>query len=93
MKKIILILMLATFMSVTNVNAEELDISCSNSINLMKPNNFIAGVYKPFDYSPSSIGSANISYNGLIAIKPSTSYHFRHSGADNWSPQQFSVVF
>ena len=83
MKKCILFITLFVFMFVPNVKADER--ICSSSKNLLKSNNFINSIYKPFDYSPSSVGFSNISYNGLIPIEPNTAYYF-HSSVTVYSP-------
>lgn len=63
-----------------SVNAEEVDISCSTTGNLIKPNNFIVGIYKPFDYSPNDnyneIGYITHSYASIIPVESMTSYKF-----------------
>lgn len=89
--KFLFLIMVAVFISVPNVNASE--ISCSTSINLLKPNNFIEGLYSPYDSSPSDIGYVSYSYNGVIPVEPSTTYYYKHSFSTSYNPKRVAVVY
>lgn len=90
MIKLILTLMVATFMSVASVNAEA-EISCSTSKNLLKLNNFVQG--NPTDIVIGSIGYYTYSYNGYIQVKPSTAYHYANHFTTSSTPRRVAVVF
>lgn len=89
--KYLFLIMLATFMSVSSVNAVE--ISCSTSKNLLKPANFIDGLYKPFDYSPVDVGYYHVSYGSLIPVEPSTTYTYLHDFTTSTSPRRVAIVY
>jgi len=94
MKKLTLFLLLFGLFLIPGLSVHALEITCSNSKNLLKPNNFVSGIYQPFEYSPVDVGYADTSYNGLIPVSPSTDYSYHHdSTASGSTPYRIAIAY
>ena len=93
MKKILFTLLLSIFL-IPSVNAVE--ISCSTTSNLLKPNNFLDSRFKVNETSPNNIdlGYFTSGYVGLIPVQPETTYHFQTNfNSSNISPRRLAIEY